>query len=32
MAIGAADDHWILAHPFLHLRERMPEMSVVDLF
>ena len=32
MAVAAADDHRVLAHPFLHLREWMPKIGVVELF
>ena len=31
MTIAAADDHGIFAQPFLHLRERMPEIAMVQL-
>ena len=32
IAVAAADDAGLFAHPFLHLRERMPEIRVVQLF
>jgi hypothetical protein len=32
MAFAAADDARLLAHPLLHLRERMPEKTLVELF
>ena len=31
MAVAAADDDGILGHPFQHLRERVPEISMVEL-
>src|SRR6185295_15647006 len=32
MTVSAADNHRVFAHPFLHLRERMPEVSMVKPF
>ena len=32
VALAARNDTWLFPHPFLHLRERMPEVSVVELF
>src|SRR5918992_1867520 len=31
MTVGPADDAWLFAQPFLHLRERVPEITMVDL-
>src|SRR5215475_10969230 len=32
MALALADDAGLFSHPFLHLGERMPEVSVVEPF
>ena len=31
MAVAPADNAWLFAHPLLHLRERVPKITVVEL-
>src|SRR5258708_36642475 len=32
IAVGAADNARLFTHPFLHLRERVPKITMVELF